>query len=411
MRLITTVLLSALCVGAGASHVSAQATAVVLGLRSVEGDDDFANAVSDALRGSARQVPGWKLLDRSVSMAQMSLAHGCDEIDAACLGEIAKGLSVSRVVYGTVRRTSARSEYDYQLSVSIFDADTGAIGATETDLVPRAEAQDANALGRRASSLMQRLTSGGNVSGVGTLAIQVNVPTAEVHIDGQMVGQTRDQKLIVENVPPGEHMLEITAAGHGTYAQQVMVSPTGQTHVIAALGMASENAAPIATEAAPEQATHDEGAPKTTQSLRWLGYTLVGVGAASVIGLAASWFVLGGINNDATFKKYSNVVTDPNVQDICVEAQRGNRWTGSGPGVTVSELKDVQSMCKTGSTFEVLQWVFLGTALVSGGVGAYLLLTDKPAERGTANGGSEPVFALAPHLGRSSVGLSTTLRF
>jgi hypothetical protein len=410
MRLITTVLLSALCLGFLASHASAEASAVVLGLRSVEGDDDFANALTNALRASAREVSGWKLLDRSVSMAQMSLAHGCDEIDAACLNEIAKGLSVARVVYGTVRRTSARSEYDYQLSVSIFDADTGAIGATETDIIPRAESQDSSAVNRRAASLMQRLTMGAGSANAGTLAIHVNVPTAEVRIDGQMVGQTRDQNLLVENVPPGEHTLEITAIGRGTYSQQVMVAPTGQTHVIAALGVAGESAAPGSEEreAAP-LATQEYAEPKKPASLRWLGYTLVGVSAASLVGVAASWMVLNGINNDATYKKYRDVVNQ-DIPDICVEAQRGNKFgDGITTGVTPAQLKDVQGMCRTGGTFEVLQWVFLGTAIVSGGVGAYVLVTDKPSERSIAR--RQPRFALSPRVGRGSFGLSTTLRF
>jgi hypothetical protein len=74
------------------ARVFAEASVVVLGIRSVEGDDDVANDLTEQLRGAARGMEGWSVSSTAVSVAQMSLAHGCEELDAACLTEIAQGL-------------------------------------------------------------------------------------------------------------------------------------------------------------------------------------------------------------------------------------------------------------------------------------------------------------------------------
>ena len=71
---------------------------------------------------------------------------------------------------------------------------------------------------------------------------------------------------------------------------------------------------------------------------------------------------------------------------------------------TFSEVRD---QCSRGQTFEVLQYVFLGTAIASGGVGAYLLLRNEDA--GAA--GSAPRFALRPSAGPDGARLDASLRF
>ena len=409
MRLITTMLLSALCMGL-ASRASADGTAsvIVLGLRSVEGDDDVANSLTDALRDAVHEVPAWQVMERSVSMSQMSLAHGCDEIDAACLNDIAKGLTVELVVYGTLRRTSARSEYDYQLALSLFNANTGSIGATENDLLPRAEAEQPGGLAARARTLVQRLASGTAGAG-GNLSIQVNTSRAEVHIDGQMVGQTQNGQLVIEGVPAGEHDLEIVAVGRGSYKQRVMVSGTGQTNVIASLpagGSGDEDDAEPEEESAVSASDGAYG--HKPKSLRWLGYTLIGVGGASLVGAVVSMIVIGNVNGDPIFKKY-RAAAGAAVSDICAEADQGKMFgDGITTGLTAAQVTDVKGMCGTGGTFEVLQWVFLATAVVSGGIGTYLLVTAKDGEQ-AAN--DQPRFALSPSLGRRSLAIAATLRF
>ncbi|HKP59787.1 MAG TPA: hypothetical protein VJV78_23850, partial [Polyangiales bacterium] len=62
---------------------------------------------------------------------------------------------------------------------------------------------------------------------------------------------------------------------------------------------------------------------------------------------------------------------DPNVEDACDEASENHAH-----GLGSDAFADVKDQCSTGRTFEVLQYVFLGAAAVSGGLGAYFLLSD-----------------------------------
>src|SRR5687768_10366687 len=78
---------------------------VVLGITSMEGDDEIARNLTGALRHAASQVHGWQVSDSEVTLAQMSLAHGCgDTPDPDCLAQIASALASQRLVYGLLRR-------------------------------------------------------------------------------------------------------------------------------------------------------------------------------------------------------------------------------------------------------------------------------------------------------------------
>jgi hypothetical protein len=410
MRVFALLLLSALCMS-HAARASADASAIVLGLRSIEGDDDVANSITAQLRSAARGVAGWDVIDRSVTMTQMSLAHSCDDVDAACLSEIASGLGVTRVLFGTLRRTSARSEFDYQVSLSIFDADTGSIGNTETMTFSRAKTEDPAWVAQRCELLVQRLAASESGGGGGSLSIQIDVPTAEVRLDGQLVGQTQDRLLVIDNVEPGEHTLEIAAVGYGTYSKRVNVSATSQTSIIAALGRAGERDENDQLTAQPSSAfaaSDESDEPREERSsLRWLGYTLLGVSAASLVGMGASWLVIDNINGDATYRKYRDATDmNPAVTDVCDEADSGKPYT-----LTPSEFSDVRDMCARGATFEVLQWVFLGTAVASGGVGAFILLDEAHRDQSEAAAKGKRSLALQPKVSPSSFSMEATLRF
>ena len=108
---------------------------MVLGLRSVEGDDGFAQRLTSALREAAEEVPGWDINDRRVSLDQMSLAHGCDQPDASCLSNIATTLQARHLVYGTVRRSSVRTDFRFFVSLYVFDARAGEIRGSLTDFI------------------------------------------------------------------------------------------------------------------------------------------------------------------------------------------------------------------------------------------------------------------------------------
>jgi D-Tyr-tRNAtyr deacylase len=407
MRFVTAVLsLVTLFAGFSPRAMAEDATTVVLGLRSVEGDDEFANAMTDALRASARKVSGWKVVDRAVSMSQMSLAHGCDDIDAPCLSEIAKGLQADRLLFGTVRRTQApgapKAKYDYELSVSIFNAGTRTIGQTVTTTVPRAEAKSKKLSGQ-AEPVIAKLSTGD--SGSGVLSVQVNVANAEVKLDGQVVGQTRDRTLVLDGLKEGEHNLELTAIGHLTHTQKILIASSQRTEIKVSLEPVPEPA----PEAAPVAALTPEDEENGGASLNWLGYTLIGVGAASLAGWGVSMYLVDDTNKDRTFVTYKNSFPET-ADDVCDLADSNNT---SGGAVSAAQLSEVKNLCSRGRTFNLLQWVFLGAGVLSASVGTFILVSESGGteEELAKAKKSRRQFTLTPEFGRGSFAVQTKLRF
>jgi len=378
---------------------------VVLGLRSLEGDDEFANTMTDALRDAARGVRGWRVLERAVSMAQMTLAHNCEDINVGCLSEIARGLQADRVVFGTVRRTAGRSKFDYEVTASLFNNSTHSTVGTETQTVSRADAKATRMLASQAQFIMSHLASSDASSG--RLTIEVNVLAAEIHMDGQLVGQTQDGKLNMESLSPGEHTLEVTAPGHDAHKEVVHVSGGDQSTVVVTLTRAQHDSDVAATS--PDSVPLDAAPQPERSSLAWLGYTLIGVGAASAIGWGASMYMIEfQYNRDLTYQEYKNNYKFM-TGDACDLALRGEN---AGGALSAGELADFQGRCRSGRTFQTLQWVFLGAAVVTAGLGAYVLISELGHNDGT-QAARKPARRLTfdPQFDRRSVALQATLRF
>jgi hypothetical protein len=399
MRFLAAFLVSCVLL-CGAASASAQTTAIVLGIRSVEGDDDVAHDVTQALRAAASKITGWEVSAREVSMTQMTLANGCEEIDAACLSQIAKSLEVSRIVYGSVRRTSAQAEYSYELTVSVFDAEKGSITRTLNETIPR-DQTSFQAMGERSERLIKRLSTAGHE---GAILVAANVADADVRLDGEPVGRTSSDGLRLDGVSPGEHKVEIIANGYAPHLTRVTVETGGEVSVHAEL---------TAVEAAPPQPATRAASPSDGGGVAWLGWTLIGVGAASAVGAGISAGIVGGVSDDALFKDYKmriatyneNVGPADEVSDACVEAERGQPH-----GLSRGEIAEVADLCLRADTFEVLQWVFLGTA-VAAGVGGTVILLTADGDDGDAARGSGPDFALRPIFDGRTASMSARLRF
>jgi hypothetical protein len=405
MRFVANLVLVTVALGFGAvTHVSAADPAVatvVLGLRSLEGDDELANGMTDGLRSAAKGVSHWRMLERAVSMSQMTLTHGCEDVDAACLGQISKGLEVERIVFGTVRRTASRSKFDYEVTVSIFNAGTHTIAGTETETVPRAEGKVKKDLVQHAQLLINRLAAAD--SHAGRLSIEVNVPNAQVSMDGQAVGQTQDGKLVLDNQPSGEHTLEISALDHQSRIQKVNISASEQSTIAIDLDPLPQTALEAPADAVATTAAAEES---HGGSLAWLGYSLIGVGAASAIAWGASMYVIEfQYNRNASYTSARDLYRNRAV-DAC-DAALG----GDPARLNASQYAEFQSQCRTGRTFQVLQWVFLGAAVVTAGAGTYVLLSQSDSPDRAEARLKQPRLALTPLVERRSIALQATLRF
>lgn len=389
-----------------ANVVAADSSVIVLGLRSVEGDDDAAFGLSRALRDEANEVPGWNVREQSVTLAQMSLAHGCEEVDAHCLADIAKALGVDMIIYGTVRRSSARDDYQYVARLNLFDATSGAI-EQDGRMTFAQSLQDESMLRPVAAKLVAQLAPRTNVP---TLTIETNVAGAEVYLDGELIGQVQDDSFTLEDVEAGEHRLEVTAVGYESFAENITLQPGEGATITANLGSSGE------TEDSQEESPSSGYRQMSEGIPPWLTGTAFGVGVVGLAGTVVSWLIIDGIEKDEAYSGYSNALAQAGKRnpeeahpDLCVAAKSNVVVDGVQPG----QPAEVANLCSRGDTFELLQYVFIGVAGVGVATGITLLIIDGSMTGGTDIAQRTPSLALSvrPILGQQRAGLSATLRF
>lgn len=403
MRLISSLVVALLlCV------VSARAQAdsvVLLGLRSVEGDDDFANDVTQALRARLSRMSGMELSDRAVSLSQMGMAYGCEEPDAACLTDIAAGLQTQHVIYGTVRRTSTRSDYQYSLSISFFSSTSGSIENTVTHSIPQGD----RALDSQAETILSNLL--GLQEDTGSIMVRASVPSAEVTVNDQSVGTTVDGSLRLSGLAPGRYKVTVSAPDLPAYRTTVTVVAGESTAVTATLEADAAATEPAATAESEDHSEEFLAPDENDGSVkRIVGYSLLGVAALGLAGTVYSWAAISSINNDKDFEAYRERVgqMEPSVKDVCA-TNKAYAETGSADYLTWRD--NIRGLCDDADTFETLQWVFLGTAVAAGAGGTYFLLTAGSSEDANERAEATPMISFKPRITRGTQAIEATFRF
>jgi hypothetical protein len=161
----------------------------------------------------------------------------------------------------------------------------------------------------------------------------------------------------------------------------------------------------------PAKAAAPASTPATAASTGLSGqaavaYSLLGLAVLSAGMAVASFIWVNDAEHNANFNSYRLAVGDsnPSVRDVCSEASAGKNY-----GLDATSFSQVKSSCSTGTTFEVLQYVFIASAVVAGGVGTYLLAShDSTSDEPSAAGHG---LRLRPSLGRRELGLSARLVF
>ena len=194
---------------------------------------------------------------------------------------------------------------------------------------------------------------------------------------------------------PGGDTSEAALAAH---ARALLAALRGESEPeLAPLPPGDDGPPPVATvtpDVAPleraETDTSEPDAPSEPSSNDWLGYTLLGTAAVSAGLTVFSWTQIKAAETDDDFVAYGEAVyvEAPAVQDVCDEAEAGARY-----GVNPETVAGALSACDKGQTFDVLQYVFLGAAVVSAGFGAYFLLDDDGGESSGSGARSLPVRA------------------
>lgn len=383
------VTLATLAMALAPAVARADASVMVLGITSLEGDDDFARNLTGAIRHEASQVDGWQVSDREVTLSQMSLAHGCgDTPDAACLRQIATTLNAQRLVYGVVHRDASQ---DFAVSISLYDAETGQIERTVEETLPgqRTDIDDLRDPARRLVA---------QISGplMGSLTVASNAPNATVRVDGEVAGTTdASGSFAMPAIPVGPHSVQVSAEGREDWTGDVTIARGTEMTLDAELPEGTGD-------------TGGGGGP----SINWAGLALI-VGGAAALGVTIyAWSRLQAINDDPQYSAYLDgfrATYEPTAggnrpgMDLtnCQAAANGDTLEGRvGAGVPGA----VDGLCSEGNTLEILQWVFLGVAVAAGTTGVLLMILDGGEE-------GEPQVTLTPGFGPNGGSLGARVRF
>lgn len=208
------------------SSAQAQGSSVyVLGLRSIEGDDEFARELSGVIRVAAGRIPGWEVAPDEVTLSQMTMMHACDEPNRACMGAIASELGAVKIIYGTIVR---RGDDGYGLTLYLYDHPSTSIEDQLSDTIPRGET-GMEVLRPRAQRYTAQL---GGQARFGSLRLEVGEPGATVRVDGNAVGVTNAAgTILVEDLTEGDHEVEVDAEGFNALQTTVAIDGDDQTEI------------------------------------------------------------------------------------------------------------------------------------------------------------------------------------
>lgn len=379
----------------------AQSTVVVLGIRSLEGDDDFTRNLTGALRHAASQIDGWTVSDREVTLAQMALAHGCADPDAACMGNIAGALEADLVIYGDVRRSSNETDFDFSLNLHLYNQGSREIAHSVAETIPgvRRDIDDLRDPARRYVAALS------GAPRTGTLSVSTNVPGAEVFIDDESAGTTDGEgHLIVTDIPSGSRSIRVVAEGHQSFTSTATIEAYGEANFEAELQAGSSG---------------DGGGGGGVNALTIIGAVSLGLAAvAAAVWIGGFIHIHGGIGADEgntstgdedwgsarviygtyppTHPMYQ-AGGDNTVPDICAEARGPNAalYEGRQLPPNVRGTSFVADLCDEYDTWLPIQIGAGITAAVLTGAGIGLLLAGVLSgdDGGSANISVAPSFS------------------
>jgi hypothetical protein len=185
-------------------------------------------------------------------------------------------------------------------------------------------------------------------------------------------------------------------------------APRGEAPRVAAKPTAKPRELPeLAEVPTPERPDNDNGSGVDPRMVA--AYALAGVAVASAAMAVVSFVQVDSASHDAQFANYRLAVGQSNSQarDVCDEASAGRQY-----GLTDANFRQAKSACTRGSTFEVLQFVFIGGAVVSAGVSALLFAIaggdSDQAPAATSRLRLRPMAAIG---GKGATGVSAQLTF
>ncbi|MFK7999952.1 MAG: PEGA domain-containing protein [Polyangiales bacterium] len=357
------------------STAQAQGASVyVLGLRSIEGDDEFARELSGVIRVAAGRIPGWEVAPDEVTLSQMTMMHACDEPNRACMGAIASELGAVKIIYGTIVR---RGDDGYGLTLYLYDHPSTSIEDQLSDTIPRGET-GMEVLRPRAQRYTAQL---GGQARFGSLRLEVGEPSATVRVDGNAVGVTDAAgTILVEDLTEGDHEVEVDAEGFDALRTTVAIEGDDQTEVRVNLNAPSAGGGanlgwiPGAVVIAGGVVSFAMGIRSGLKVQSWDGEISDVRGANNIDALAEC--VRSGNANSNLNGGAENIQCDVAEGGQLTRAQ-ALVLSGSGDVCRSGQTgqQDWQSdACSEHNRHTILQYVLYGIGAVGIGVGTFLLL-------------------------------------
>jgi hypothetical protein len=344
-------------------------------------DDAYeqAQALTIALKRAVSRADGWALASGDFSLEVMVTAMNCQiPPDAACMKKVAAKVGTPQFVWGIMKKDGAEVVTDLKLW------EKGANNA-ETELRYASNLTDAS------DDTLLKLAEGAfsKLAGVaeGAVVLTAGKVTGQVLVDGQAAGSITDGRTELI-LPAGDHEIRVRAKGYNEAVGTVTVPPGGRAE-LSLLPTRSGDA-----DAAIEADSADIGAKTSTRSV--IGYVSLGVGAVLIGGGVFSMIRVHAINNDTGFDRYRRGLKSD--QDVCDEADKGTLVPGA------SSARDIQEQCSTASTFQTLQYVFLGAGAAAVATGAILVIGDSSSGKERARSPAiEPLIGIGPRGGSVDV--------
>ena len=230
-------------------------TVAILGLEASEGvPDSVALGVTDALRQRLSMLSGYRLV-QGRDLVEVKLVFSCPDEAPACMGQAAKSLGASRLIFGAVKSAGSDS---YSITLKLFDADKDVVESWTTDQLSRAQSSG-TALYAPVQKWIATLTG---QSLPGTLRLLGGVVGASVTIDGGAAGVMGSGGLTIANVAAAKHEITVSKPGY-TPAKKSVTLGSGETRDVT-IELVAVAPAPVAAPSA-ETAAVEPVAPGATE--------------------------------------------------------------------------------------------------------------------------------------------------
>lgn len=344
-----------------------------------EESDAQADALTAALKAEVRRLSGWSLAEGDYSLEVLTLALRCPSPpDAACEMRIADEIKSDRYIWGTLDEVPGNKVAG---KLHLWTRDHGQTSVDVSFSSNLTEAGD-DGLRKVVRDALAQLTGG---PPKGSVKISAGDVDGQIFVDNEPSGSIKGGSATII-VPVGSHRIEVRASGYANTTGQVSVTPNGS----------------VALDLVPIPA--ETGGGHKTNFRRIGAYSALAAGGVLAVGGVYSALKVNSINNDEGYSQYRKAM--PKGASVCDEANSGTQAPGSIGAASASEVSD---MCSQASTFQALQWVFLGLSAVSVGAGTYLLVTEPPAEQPSDTPAAR--VQVLPAAGRGSGGVDVRLIF